>query len=48
MTSLSRRCICHLPLLVYFGKIFFDLMFEKELFADFQSNGRIFHIFGPR
>ena len=47
--GLSRRHICHLPLFVFLEK--FSLILCLNLFgllADFDSDGRPFHVFGPR
>ena len=49
MEGLNRRRICHLLLFAYFGKIsFISCLNVFGLFADFKSDGRLFHIFGPR
>ena len=48
--GLSRKLICHPPLFVYFGKKFSLISCSNVfgLLADFKSDGRLFHIFGPR
>ena len=49
MKGLDRRRICHLLFFVHFPKII-SLIFSLNvliLFADFNSDVRLFHIFGP-